>query len=142
MTAQTPMTAAAVFDGYDFRTNGGREGDTFYFNGHLTAEEIADRYRLVYPDPEDSCSYTLDTATGHHAWHVFTEHEDTCYLSPGADEYGPFGPEQYDLCTCEALQCREHEGRGYEYRHPHPATADTPGAIPATWVTIHEGAPV
>lgn len=134
MTTQPPMTADAVFDGYDFRTNQGREGTAFYFRGHLTAKEIADRYGRVYPNPEATGSYTLDAATARRAWHVFTAHEDDCYLSPGADEYGPFGPEQYDLCSCTAAHNRECDGRGYEYRHPHLATARTPGAIPVTWV--------
>lgn len=38
------------------------------------------------------------------------------------------------LCTCTALECQQYDGRGYEYRHPHQATASTPGAIPVTWV--------
>jgi hypothetical protein len=134
MTTQRPMTAEAVFDGYDFRTNGGPEGTTFYFSGHLTAKEIVEKYRLVYPGPEASRSYTLDTATASRAWHVFTEHEDICYLSRGADEYGPLTPDDYSLCSCEAAHNRECDGRGYEYRHPHPATKSTPGALPVTWV--------
>lgn len=134
MTAQTPMTASQVFGGYDFRTNGGREGTRYYFNGHLTANQIADAYRRVYPNPVASGSYTLDTPTARHAWQVFTEHEDTCYLVARADTDGPFGPDDYFLCSCNAAQSRQHDGSGYEYRHPHPATARTPGAIPVTWV--------
>lgn len=135
MTAQTPMTTAIVFDGYDFRTNQGREGATFYFRGHLTAEEIVATYSRTYPNPEHTGSYTVDTATARHAWHVFTAHEDDCYLSPGGDEYGPFDLDRdYFLCSCKAAHNRECDGRGYEYRHPHPAIASTPGAVPVTWV--------
>lgn len=132
MTAQTPMTAAEVFDGYDFRTNGGRWGSRFFFNGHLTAKELVEKYRLTHPESE--WTYTLDTTTARHAWQVFTPHEDTCYLVTDADPDDPFTADDYDLCTCETYQCLEHEGSGYEYRHPHPATAGTPGAIPVTWV--------
>jgi hypothetical protein len=128
------MTADEVFDGYDFRTNGGREGTTFYFRGHLTAEEIAATYSRTYPNPEATGSYRIDAASGRHAWHVFTQHEDGCYLIAAAD--GPFDLDRdYDLCTCKAAQSRQNDGRGYEYRHPHPATKRTPGAIPVTWVT-------
>lgn len=135
MTTQTPMTATDVFDGYDFRTNGGREGTSFYFRGHLTAKEITATYSRTYPNPEATGSYTLATATARHAWHVFTEHEDTCYLIACADPADPFDMNRdYDLCSCEAAQARQYDGRGYEYRHPHPAVASTPGAIPVTWV--------
>lgn len=134
MTAQSPMTAEEVFDGYDFRTNGGREGTIFYFRGHLAAEEIATTYNRTYPNPETTGSYRIDASTARHAWHVFTPHEDTCYLAAGFDEYGPFGPRDYDLCTCKAAHNRTCDGRGYEYRHPYPAAKGTPGAIPVTWV--------
>lgn len=135
MPTQTPMTAEAVFAGYDFRTNGGREGTTFYFNGHLTAEQVATTYSRTYPNPGAIGAYSLDPATARHAWHVFTEHEDDCYLAPGGDEYGPFDLNRdYDLCTCTAAHNRQNDGRGYEYRHPHRATPSTPGAIPITWV--------
>ena len=134
MPTQTPMTVAEVFAGYDFRTNGGREGTTFYFNGHLAAKQITDTYSRTYPNPEATGSYTLDTTTARHAWHVFTAHQDDCYLIARANPNDPFGHDDYMLCSCRAAQSREHDGRGYEYRHPHPATNRTPGAIPVTWV--------
>lgn len=134
MTTQSPMTVAEVFAGYDFRTNGGREGTTFYFRGHLTAEEITNTYSRTYPNPVAAGAYTLNADTACHAWHVFTPHEEACYLASGADEYGPFGPDDYFLCSCTAAHNRECDGRGYEYRHPHPATKRTSGAIPVTWV--------
>lgn len=51
MPTQTPMTVEEVFAGYDFRTNGDREGTTFYFNGHLTAEQVATTYSRACPNP-------------------------------------------------------------------------------------------
>lgn len=133
--AADPMTADVVFDGYDFRTNQGREGTTYFFRGHLTAKEITDTYSRTYPNPEATGTYTLDTTTARRAWHVFTAHEDDCYLIACAEKDGPFDLDRdYFLCSCKAAHNRECDGRGYEYRHPHPATASTPGAIPVTWV--------
>jgi hypothetical protein len=113
VTTQTAMTVEKVFDGYDFRTNQGREGSSYYFPGHLAVEEIADKYFGVYPEHRTRFPYRIDPDSIRHAWHVFTPHEDDCYLASGADEYGPFGSDDYFLCSCTAAHNRECDGRGH-----------------------------
>lgn len=138
MTAQTPMTPSAVFEGQDFRTNEGRTGCRFYFDGHLTADQIEAAYFTLWPEHRTEYPYTVAQDSIRPSWHVFTEHEDTCYLIAAADPDDPFEPDDYrdaTFCSCEAGPGLD-DGSGYEYRHPHPAAGDTPGAIPVTWVTI------
>jgi hypothetical protein len=139
VTRPTPMTEAEVFDGYDFRTNDGREGFEHFFRGHLNADQIAEVYYALYPEHRTEFPYTIDTDSIRHAWHTFTAHEDTCYLIADADPEDPFEPDDFNdstFCSCKAHQALAHEGTGYEYRHPHDAVAVTPGAIAVTWVTI------
>lgn len=138
MTIQTPMTAEQVFDGHDFRTNEGREGDRYYFSGHLSADRVADLYFALYPEHKTDFPYEVVKDGMERTWHVFTTHEDGCYLIAGADPDDPFEPDEFfdsSLCSCKAQQGFE-EHPSYYYRHPHPATVDTPGRIPVTWVTI------
>lgn len=139
MTTQTPMTVQQVFDGHDFRTNQGREGTDYYFNGHLTADQIADTYYTLYPEHRTEFPYAVDRDSIQYAWHLFTAHEDTCYLITADDPDEPFQPDDFrdtTFCTCEAYQALAYEGSGYEHRHPHPATQGQSGAVAVTWVTI------
>ncbi|TQE33110.1 hypothetical protein [Streptomyces ipomoeae] len=139
MTTQTPMTVDAAFAGHTFRTNEGREGTTYFFNGHLTIEEVTKQYFELYPEHRVEYPYRVDGKSLRHAWHVFTAHEDDCYLITDDDPDEPFTPDDFEnptFCTCEAYQALAYDGTGYEYRHPHDATADTKGSIPVTWVTI------
>lgn len=138
MTTQTPMTVEAVFEGYDSRTNEGREGDRHFFSGHLDFEQISALYFSVYPEHRAQFPYVVGAGGIEHAWHVFTLHEDDCYLIAGADLDDPFDSDELlsaSLCSCAAQQGFE-DHPSYYHRHPHPATAATPGAIPVTWVTI------
>jgi hypothetical protein len=133
------MTLDAVFDGSDFRTNEGREGTTYFFNGHLTAEQVAEKYYAVYPEHRAQFPYVVVADSIRHEWHVFTAHEDDCYLIADADPDDPFDPDDFldpTFCTCEAFQALAYDGTGYEYRHPHPASADADHSIPVTWVSI------
>jgi len=139
MTTQTPMTAEQVFDGHAFRSNDGREGTTYFFDGHFTADQIATQYYDLYPEHRTDFPYKVDTSSVRHAWHVFTAHEDTCYLIADADPADPFTQEELvdpTFCSCQAYQALAHEGTGYEHRHPHEALESTPGAIAVTWVDI------
>ena len=138
MTIQTPLNTEQTFDGRDFRTNDGREGDTFFFNGHLTPEQIAETYYATFPEHRTQFPYKVDPGSIQHAWHRFTAHEDTCYLIAEADPDDPTQPDDFfdpTLCSCTARASLD-EGPGYEHRHPHPADAGQPGAIPITWATI------
>ncbi|MFD9056190.1 hypothetical protein ACFWCM_12820 [Streptomyces albidoflavus] len=139
MTTQTPMTTEAVFDGLPFRTNLGREGTRHYFNGHLTPDQIAHTYYELYPDHRTDHPHTIDTNSIEHAWHQFTAHEDTCALITDEDPDDPWTDEDYldpTFCTCNAGPGLD-DGKGYEYREPHPASAGQPGAVAVTWVNIH-----
>lgn len=139
MTTQTPMTAEEVFAGHDFRTNDGREGCDFYFRGHLTADQISETYYALYPEHRTEFPYNVDPDSVRHAWHRFTAHEDTCYLIASNDPEDPFTPDELRdpmFCSCQASQNMQHEGTGYEHRHPYPATAGQDGAIAVTWATI------
>ncbi|MGY0065130.1 hypothetical protein ACWY4P_53415 (plasmid) [Streptomyces sp. LZ34] len=139
MTTQTPMTAEEVFAGYDFRTNQGREGAEFFFNGHLTPDQIAETYYATYPEHRTEFPYAVDTASVRHTWHLFTAHEDDCYLIAEDHPSDPFEPDDFfdsALCSCAANAGLE-DGPGYEHRHPHPAAPEQPGAVAVTWVTIH-----
>lgn len=138
-TSQPAMTVEEVFDGYDFRTNHGREGVRHYFRGHVNADQIDALYFELYPEHRTEYPYKVDATSILQTWTVFTVHEDNCYLAKD-DSEDPFTEEEYLgvlLCTCEAVQLRTHEGTGYEYRHPHPADEGTPGSVPVTWVTIY-----
>jgi hypothetical protein len=139
MTTQTPMTAEEVFAGHDFRTNQGREGTEYFFPGHLTADQIADTYYALYPEHRTNFPYAVKPGSIRHAWHVFTAHEDHCYLIADNDPDDPFTLDElrdFVFCTCAAYQALAHEGTGYEHRHPHHATDAQDGAIAVTWVTI------
>ncbi|MGW5694530.1 hypothetical protein ACWEWX_27385 [Streptomyces asiaticus] len=139
MTTQTPMTAEKVFDGCDFRASEGRDGTVFFFNGHLTTDQITDRYFAIYPEHRTQYPYAVDPDSVQHAWHLFTAHEDTCYLIAEADPDDPFTDDELSdptFCSCAAMDNLE-AGTGYEYRHPYPAEAGQPGAVPVTWATIH-----
>lgn len=136
MTTQAPMTVEKVFDGYDFRSEH-REETEHFFPGHLAAGQIESIYFGLYPEHRAAWPYTVDASSIRHAWHVFTAHEDTCWLITDNDPEDPYTDDDYMLCTCHAAyNADDNTGSGYEYRHPHPATPDTPGAIPVTWVTI------
>lgn len=138
MTTQTPLTAAEVFTGLNFRTNDGREGCDFFFCGHLTAEQVAETYYAAYPEHRTRHPYAIETGSIRRAWHRFTLHEDDCYLIAGGDpEMWPDPDDFFDptLCSC-AARASFDAGPGYEHRHPHPAAPGQPGAIAVTWATI------
>lgn len=137
MTTQMPMGIGEVFNGQDFRTNEGPEGTDYFFAGHLTATQIAQRYLTTYPEHRTQCPYTVDESSVRQAWHQFTAHADDCYLVTGDDEEpGPLDAEAfYDLCTCASAD-NDNMGSGYEYRHAHPAQEGQRSAIPVTWVSI------
>ncbi|MGW2223818.1 hypothetical protein [Streptomyces formicae] len=135
MTTQQPMTRETVFDGFGFRTNDGCERVTYFFDGHLDAEQIAELYFATYPEHRAQYPHAVDVESVRHAWHVFTYHEDDCYLVAAFDPQDPFTDDDYFLCSCVASGGRE-EGASYEHREPHPASEHTPGAIPVTWVDI------
>lgn len=138
MTTQTPMTPEEVFTGLNFRTNDGRQGDTFYFNGHLDAEQVAETYYAAYPEHRTRFPYAIETGSIRRAWHRFTLHEDDCYLIACADQDQPFQPDDFfdpTICSCSAAPSFD-AGTGYEHRHPHPAAPGQPGAIAVTWAAI------
>ncbi|MFI0822295.1 hypothetical protein ACH4TX_42020 [Streptomyces sp. NPDC021098] len=134
MTTQAPLTVEQVFDGLSFRTNDGRDGTEFFFRGHLGADLVADRYYATFPEHRIRYPHAVDASSIRHEWHLFTVHEDTCYLATEApaDDADDFDP---TLCSCSAAPSFD-AGPGYEHRHPHPAAPGQPGAIPVTWATI------
>ncbi|MGW7688910.1 hypothetical protein ACWGMA_08450 [Streptomyces asiaticus] len=127
---QTPMTAKQVFAGATFRTNEGHQGAEFYFRGHLAPDQVAETYYATFSEHRNQYPYAVEAGSIRHEWHLFTGHEDTCYLA----EDDPSNVDPF-LCTCAARAGLE-EGPGYEYRHPHPAAPGQPGAIAVTWATI------
>jgi hypothetical protein len=129
VTDQTPLTAKHVFAGYTFRTNDGRNSSDFFFRGHLTVDQVAETYFATFPEHRTQYPYAVDPGSVRHEWHLFTAHEDTCYLAAEDDGFDP------SLCTCAARAGLEHSP-GYKYRHPHPATPGQPGAIAVTWAAI------
>lgn len=130
VTAQTPMTAEAVFEGRAFRTNEGHHAAEFYFRGHLTADQVAEVYYATFPEHRSRHPYAVEPGSVRHEWHLFTAHEDDCYLAEdNPDDVDPF------LCTCAAHASLDL-GPGYEYRRPHPAAPGQPGAVAVTWASI------
>ncbi|MFD5386329.1 hypothetical protein ACFWMG_15535 [Streptomyces sp. NPDC127074] len=126
-TTQMPMTVEQVFAGATFRTNEGGQGTEFFFRGHLTAGQVAEVYFATYPEHRSRYPYAVEPGSVRREWHLFTAHEDDCYLAEG--DLDPI------LCTCAARAGLEG-GSGYEYRHPHPATPGQPGAVAVTWAAI------
>jgi hypothetical protein len=133
------MAVQQVFDGYDFRTNDGRNSTEFFFNGHLTVDQIAETYYAAHPEHRTEYPYAVGPGSIRHAWHLFTLHEDTCYLIAEADPGQPFEPDEFFdpiLCSCAAAASLDDDPSRH-HRHPHPAAPGQPGAVPVTWVTIH-----
>lgn len=137
-----PLTVVEVFADSDaFEFDPEQELGEYLLRGHCTPQQVA-RIIAEFNRP-DSVWDDIAPIPGalKATWSVVSRHEPNCeanetHVDPDdandlEDEDGAVDEDNW--CTCERLS----SNRPWDYLHAEPATQETPGALPLTWVRVY-----